>query len=748
MSYINELFNDLNLKQKRHHETQGVILSFQEFLELFADFPKSMTRDSASYIKDMFDFFGTREPDNNCIADIRYKLFDLGTEAGTPVIGGEDVQKEIFNTLTYFQRQGAASKLIVLHGPNGSSKSSTVDSISHAMQRYSRCPEGAVYRFNWIFPTDKSTTPTAAGESGPIGFGADTSYTNGNVSYAKTDESKISSKIISEYKENPIFLIPMPYREELLKKAISKKHAISESDVTLPPHILKNGLSKKNQEIFENLLNAYEGDIQKVFRHVQVERFYYSKQYRVGISTVEPQMRLDAGEKQLTMDKSISNIPSVLQTISFYQAQGELIEANRGLLEFSDLLKRPVEAFKYLLATIEKGSINLPSSSPLLDVTFMATTNEKHLDAFKQMPDFSSFKGRIELVNVPYLLQVSEEIKIYCKDIDSIIETTAIAPHALETLCTWAVMTRLKQPDANNFNADKKTLLLKLTPIIKAKIYDGKPIPEDLSVDDRDALMNMKNELIRESKGMVIYEGRFGASPREIRGLIHKAVQTCGKNTLSALDIFNELRELTKDKTLYEYLQFEPRAGFHDAIGFIKVLEKEYCDVFRHELLDSMSMVETREYDKLLKRYIDHSVAQIKKEKILDPSTGQYIEFSESILGEVEKIIGITSNALDFRKSILSRLASWKIDNPKKDLIIADLFDDLHRKIKNHFFKQREKGVTEICNAMLMLKSEGPSKLTNGEQEKAESTFKNLSNKYGYNEHTALESLKFLMKNK
>ena len=151
MSYVNELFKDLNQKQKRHHETQGVILPFQEFLELFSEHPESMMRDSASYLKDMFEFFGSRDPKNNCIANIRYKLFDLGTEAGTPVIGGEDVQKEIFNTLTYFERQGAASKLIVLHGPNGSSKSSTVDSISHAMQRYSKCPEGAVYRFNWIF---------------------------------------------------------------------------------------------------------------------------------------------------------------------------------------------------------------------------------------------------------------------------------------------------------------------------------------------------------------------------------------------------------------------------------------------------------------------------------------------------------------------------------------------------------------------------------------------------------------------
>jgi len=204
----------------------------------------------------------------------------------------------------------------------------------------------------------------------------------------------------------------MPQREVWLRRWLATEQGVPEDKVEIPQHILLSGLSKRNQLIFENLLAAYDGDLVKVLRHVQVERFFYSKQYRVGVGTVEPQMSIDAYEKQLTIDRNIANLPPVLHNISFYEAEGPLVEANRGVLEFSDMLKRPIEAFKYLLSTVEKGSLNLPSATTYLDIVFFATTNEKHLDAFKTIPDFASFRSRFELVTAPYLLQPTLEAKI------------------------------------------------------------------------------------------------------------------------------------------------------------------------------------------------------------------------------------------------------------------------------------------------------------------------------------------------
>jgi serine protein kinase len=264
-------------------------------------------------------------------------------------------------------------------------------------------------------------------------------------------------------------LIPLATRNIWLKQWISHVNDINIEDVELPIHTSLPGLSKRNQLIFENLLSAYDGDIAKVLSHVQVERFYYSKQYRVGVGTVEPQMSIDAVERQLTMDRNIGNLPPVLHNISFHEASGPLVEANRGILEFSDMLKRPIEAFKYLLSTVEKGTLNLPSSTANLDIVFFATTNEKHLDAFKTIPDFASFRSRFELITAPYLLRPSLEEKIYKHDIKAISEAKPVAPHTLSLLCLWAVLTRLKQPNPEYYEAKSRSVIARLDPINKLK---------------------------------------------------------------------------------------------------------------------------------------------------------------------------------------------------------------------------------------------------------------------------------------
>jgi len=747
MSNSRDFLHDVSLKLEERHKKHDVILSMDQFLESVKASPRNHIRDSCQYLLDTFSYFGTRPSSELSRGEVRFKLFDIGTEKGDPIVGGDWVQSEIFKTIASFVKQGQSSKLVLLHGPNGSSKSSTVDAIAHAMQQYSQAPDGAVYRFSWIFPTDKTATPTSGGELSPIGFASKRKDdSEGARSYAHLDDSRIASKITSEFKENPIFLIPMPYREEFLRKCIADKEGIDPKEVELPPHILRNSLSKRNQQVMENLLNAYHGSLELVFRHIQVERFYFSKQYRVGISTVEPQLRIDAQEKQLTMDRNIANIPSVLQTISFFEAGGELVEANRGLLEFSDLLKRPVETFKYLLSTIEKSLINLASSSAHLDIVYIATSNEKHLDAFKQLPDFSSFKGRMELVAVPYLLRIQDEMAIYKKDIEVLKKTVHLAPYALQMLCAWAVMTRLKQPDTEIYDREDRSAIAKLDPLSKAKLYSRMPIDSKFRQDQKQTLKELYATILGESRGLIVYEGKFGASPREIRALLYRAAQIAPSKNLTAMVIFNELKDLTRDKTIYEFLQFEPRGGYHDASGFVKIVEEEYAQIFEKELLTSLSMVDETEYENLLQRYIDHVVAQIKNERIYDSSRGEPISPSETLMDEVERLLKVTStDKLSYRKSLLSRIAAKKIENPQKDIIIAEIFSDLLEGIKNHYFNQRKEKVDASMRVMLALNTPEEKNLSDSDIQEAKQAYRELESRFGYNFDAAQSSIKFMI---
>lgn len=738
--------DSLNHEYQDIYNKRNVILTFDDFLNLVSTNPRNYIRNSIQYIADTFDYFG-KETENNSIP--RFKVFDIGTERNGKIVGGEIVQNEIYDIMQSFIKQGFPNKLILLHGPNGSAKTSTVETISNAMKIYSEQDEGAVYRFNWIFPSDKNMTPTR-GESSTIGF----SHTQEHAgrfgkSFALLEEEKISSKISSDFKENPIFLIPPAQRKKWLRDIIAKKEGISPEEVELPQHILLPGLSKRNQEIFESLLNAYNGNISNVFRHIQIERFYYSRQYRVGISTVEPQMSIDAREKQLTLDKNISNLPSVLSTINFHQAQGEIVEANRGILEFSDLLKRPLEAFKYLLSTVEKCSVNMPTGVVNLDLVFIATTNEKHLDAFKQSPDFSSFKGRFELVTVPYLMKPSLEKEIYKSDIKVLTKTIEIAPHSIYLLSMWASMTRLKQPDPELYPEKFRNIIKRLTPLLKVKLYEEQNLRPDFTSEEAQIIESMRIDIANESRGTIFYEGRFGASPREIRSIIQKAAQNCKESILTPMDIFHELEILVKDKTVYEFLQFEPRGEYHNPALYVTQIKQEFIQEFEREAIQSMTMVDDLEYENLLNRYITHVVGEIKKEKIRDEMTNSYIAPSNKIMEEIEKILGVTTGESQrHRESMLSKIAAYKLENPEKSIEVNKIFYNSLQKIKSHFYNEKKEKIDKNFKNMLLVNTEDEKTLNNEDIEIARSTFSELESKFGYSQKATLKCLKYYLSNK
>jgi hypothetical protein len=111
--------------------------------------------------------------------------------------------------------------------------------------------------------------------------------------------------------------------------------------------------------VFEALLSSYGGSYTEVLKHVQVERYFISRRYRVGAVTIGPQLSVDAGERQITMDRSLQSLPVSLQAVSLYETKGELVDAAGGVLEFSDLLKRPLDGFKYLQLSVETGEVAL-----------------------------------------------------------------------------------------------------------------------------------------------------------------------------------------------------------------------------------------------------------------------------------------------------------------------------------------------------------------------------------------------------
>src|SRR3954469_13312408 len=418
------------------------VISYGEYFALFGAEARRQVRSAAQYLRDVFDFFGIELVRTPRGPMTRWKLFDCSWDAGKDALmGQEELQAAVYRLISNFAREGRTNRLILLHGPNGSAKSTFVACLQRAMEHYSTLPEGALFRFNWIFPSQKLT-------KGGIGFGGGGNFETGAATdtFAYLEDDLIEAKIVDEMRDHPLLLLPRAKRRELIEQRLAGE---IRDGYRPADYLLRGDLSHRNRQIFEALLSSYHGDLGKVLRHVQIERFFVSRRYRQAAAPVEPQLAVDARSKQLTMDRSLGSLPPALQSLTLYEFQGEIVDGNRGVIDYADLLKRPIDAFKYLLGTVEEGRLSLDVATVEVDTVFLASSNEGYLAAFKEIPEFQSFKGRIELVRAPYLLDFRIEQQIYEAYIRSVTGPLAekhIAPHVASVAALWGVLTRMKKP--------------------------------------------------------------------------------------------------------------------------------------------------------------------------------------------------------------------------------------------------------------------------------------------------------------
>ncbi|MGH7298692.1 MAG: hypothetical protein ACRELB_27370, partial [Polyangiaceae bacterium] len=123
-----------------------MIKAFDEFLDELFQHPRRHTRNAAQYMLDMFEHFGARDARGVGGAVTRWNVFDSPSTGGKGrVVGQERAQVELVKYVRAFAEKGRVDKLLMLHGPNGSSKSTTVECIMRGLEEYSREPEGALY---------------------------------------------------------------------------------------------------------------------------------------------------------------------------------------------------------------------------------------------------------------------------------------------------------------------------------------------------------------------------------------------------------------------------------------------------------------------------------------------------------------------------------------------------------------------------------------------------------------------------
>jgi serine protein kinase len=725
-----------------------MILSFEEYLELFFQEPRLHARSAAQYVRDAMDFHGLAEVETPVGRQRRFRLFDLdfgdsgGRRRELRVAGQEEVQAAVYRQLSNFVRAGRVNKLILLHGPNGSAKTSFISALTRAVEDYSRRDAGARYRFNWIFPSEKLV-------KGPVGFGERSVGAGASSfeSFAHLEGEAIDARLTCEMKDPPLFLVPRDERRRMLAELTKASERGSEGEFILSDYVLDGELCHKCRAIHTALLAHYGGDWLKVMRHVQVERFLVSRRYLVGATTVEPQLSVDADYRQVTADRSHGALPPPLQNLALYEPFGALVAGNRGLVEFSDLLKRPIEAYKYLLGTCETATVSLGPFLAQLDAVLIASSNEKHLAAFKEIPDFASFKARIELVRVPYLRRYSVEKEIYDAQLDGAAVGKHIAPHVTRVAAMWAVLTRLKKPLVDRCKGGVRAIVDDLSPYEKMVLYDSGRAPDRLSLQQANELRQQLVQLYRESDSWPNYEGRSGASAREMKTVIFNAAQHREFRCLTPLAVLEELAELVKDKSVYEFLQQERVDGFHGHEEFVRVVESDYLDLIDEEIRESMGLVSERQYRELFERYLQQVSAWLKGEKLRNRVTGEHERPDEESMGATEAIL--MARGLDrreFRRSLISSVGAFRLDHPEGEIDYSLIFPDLFRRLRDHYFDERKRVLRKNKENVLRYLSDEAGSLGERERANVESMLAAMKSRYGYCEHCAKDAILFLMR--
>lgn len=726
---------------KTRFSTERRILSFEEYLALVVRDPWRFTRDAARYLRDCIAHFGTMEVQRAWGPERRWRVFDAdeGRDArhlrpGEHLVGHEDVQERLVQILDGFVGEGRSDRLVLFHGPNGSAKTTLVACLLRALERYSQLDEGVLYAFSWVFPRGE-------GSKG-IGFGSGAETTGDLSSFAHLDDERLQAKVRSELREHPLLLLPTAQRRALLREAYAS-HGIERE----PPSLLWSGaLSQKNRMIFDALLASHQGDLARVLAHVQVERVSISRRYRRGAVTIGPQMAVDAQERQVTMTTSMANLPASLSSLTLFEPQGELVDGSGGIIEYSDLLKRPLDAWKYLLIAVETGEVALQLSNLALNSVLLGSSNELHLAAFREHHEFHSFRGRMTLVCMPYLVDYRQEQAIYDAQVVPQLGCH-VAPHSTYVASLWAVLTRLRRADPSAYeDGALGEAAAALSPLAKAELYAEGKTPDGLPLERAQLLRRGIKPIFQEGRRHAAYEGLSGVSPRELRALIVEASQAQEATFVSPVGVLEAIARFCQRKD-FDFLDQRPDAGYQDHRGFLVTVRRRWLDRVDEELRRAAGLVDEGRYRDLFVRYVMHVSNWVKGEGETNKLTGKQERPDERLMAEVESTLGVGEDADSFRRQMISTVAAYAIAHPGDQVDYEAAFPRYVQQLRNAYYRDQGKKVGAYLRAALALLAQEPVRDIET-RASGQAIAEAFTSRFGYTEASARQALSELLQDR
>lgn len=483
---------------------------------------------------------------------------------------------------------------------------------------------------------------------GPVSGGKSTIVTllkRGLERYTRTDEGALYGIKGCPMHEDPLHLIPNE-----LRPAFEEEFGVHIEGNLCPSCRLK-------------LETDYANDIQKVF----VERVALSEDQRIGVGTFSPSDPKSQDIADLTGSIDFATITEYGSESDprAYRFDGELNKANRGLMEFQEMLKCDEKFLWHLLSLTQEGNFKAGRFALIsADEMIVAHTNESEYKAFVSNKKNEALQSRMIVMPMPYNLRVDSEVKIYEKLVkQSDIQDVHLAPHALRTAAIFSILTRLRESKKQGVD------LLK-----KLHLYNGEVVE------------GLKDSDIKELKQEYPDEGMTGLDPRYVINRISTALIRRDTTCINALDV---LRAIKDGLDQHASISKEDKERL---LNFVAVARKEYDEMAKTEVQKAFVYSFEESAKTLLDNYLDNVEAYCNWQKIRDPLTGEEMDPDEKLMRSIEEQIGISENAKRaFREEILIRISSYARRGKKfeysshdrlREAIEKKLFTDLKDVVK------------------------------------------------------------------
>jgi predicted Ser/Thr protein kinase len=563
-------------------------VSFEVFLQDVVSKPQIVLRNIFQVFHDMIEWYigdGFDEYPNDP-ESIHYVNYDCSRlfeeESDRPFFADRLFANRLVHLVENMKRGSQQNKIYIFNGPPGCGKSTFLNNLLRKFEVYSNSETGIRYELVWrinphIFGPPPDNSSMSVIEQLAALLTAERQNTSGltNIETHVPQGADGYIEIPCPSHDHPILLIPRSYREQFLSELFEGSPFKETLFTDRGYHwIFRDKPCTFCNTLYRSLLNTLK-DPALVHNMIWARHYRFNRRLGEGISVFNP--------GDTPVNNNVLHNPAIqtrLNTLlksstEVHYLYSRLAKTNNGVYALMDIKSHNTERFIELHNIISEGVHKVEDIEENVNSLLLAIMNPEDQ---KNIKEFKSFSDRIEYINIPYVMDINTEVKIYKNTFGKQIEERFL-PRVLLNFARVIVSTRLMtrseallewigDPEKYNLYCDSNLQLLKM------EIYTG-VIPQWLSDDDRKKLTSKRRRrIIAESDR----EGVSGISGRD------------------SLKIFSEFFSIY---------------GIHEKLINMSVL----CDFFTRKKRDLMQSIPGGFLDSLMRMY-NYTVLQEVKESL------------------------------------------------------------------------------------------------------------------------------------